>query len=50
MRYTLLTAEGRVMRFYVKSVGELYLSLYGGVLFDEAILGSKALDNVSAMV
>jgi hypothetical protein len=50
MRYTLLTAEGRVMRFYVKSVGELYLSLYGGVLFDEAILVEEALDNSRAMV
>jgi hypothetical protein len=50
MRYTLLTAEGRVMRFYVKSVGELYLSLYGGALFSEAILVEEALDNSRAIV
>jgi hypothetical protein len=50
MRYTLLTAEGRIMRFYVKSVGELYLTLYVGVLFDEAILVEEALDNSRAIV
>jgi hypothetical protein len=38
------------MRFYVKSVADLYQSLYGGTVFSEAVLGSKALDKASVKV
>jgi hypothetical protein len=38
MEYTLITKQGRVMQFYVRSVAELYLSLNGGVLVTRDIL------------
>ena len=50
MKYTLLTSDGRLMQFYVKSMADLYQNLYGGVVFTEAILSSKALDNAAATV
>ena len=42
MNYTLLTSEGRVMCFYVKSVADLYQSLYGGVVFSSQVLDMVA--------
>jgi hypothetical protein len=50
MPYTLITKDGRIMRFYVEGVALLYRDLYGGVLFTEAILSSKALDKNAALV
>ena len=50
MTYTLLTSDGRLMQFYVKSVADLYQNLYGGTVFTEAILSSKALDKNAALV
>lgn len=50
MPYTLITAKGRLMQFYVEGVAELYRNLYGGTVFTEAILVEEALDNTSAMV
>lgn len=38
MQYTLLTANGSIMRFYVKGVADLYRNLYGGVVFTQQIL------------
>lgn len=37
MEYTLITKQGRVMQFYVKSVAELYQSLNGGVIVTKDI-------------
>ena len=37
MKYTLITARGRVMTFYVLAVAELYRTLEGGVLITDAV-------------
>lgn len=50
MRYTLLTRRGTIMRFYILACAMAYQGLYGGVIIDEAILGSEALDNKLALV
>jgi hypothetical protein len=38
MNYTLITRNGSIMQFYVKSVAELYQSLNGGVVFTQQVL------------
>ena len=38
MNYTLITKQGKVMTFYVKSVADLYQSLHGGVVITQQIL------------
>ena len=38
MPYTLITKQGKVMQFYVKSVADLYQSLNGGVVITQQIL------------
>ena len=48
MRYTLLTSDGRIETFYVLECAMVYQSIYGGVIFDEAILASEALDKTIA--
>jgi hypothetical protein len=50
MKYTLLTSDGRLMQFYVKSMADLYQNLYGGTIMTEAILSSKALDKTTVTV
>lgn len=50
MRYTLLTRRGTIMRFYILACAMAYQEIYGGVIIDEAILGSEALDNKLALV
>ena len=38
MSYTLITKQGQIMQFYVKSTAELYHSIKGGTLITNAIL------------
>ena len=38
MEYTLITARGRVMMFYVRAVAELYRSIEGGVIVTKDVL------------
>jgi hypothetical protein len=38
MSYTLITRNGSIMQFYVKSVAELYQRLNGGVVFTQQLL------------
>lgn len=38
MNYTLITSNGRIMQFYIKSVAELYQRINGGVVFTQQIL------------
>ena len=38
MKYTLITKQGKIQQFYVKSVADLYCSLYGGVVITQQIL------------
>jgi hypothetical protein len=46
MKYTLITKQGQVMQFYVKSVAELYQSLNGGVVFTQQILVDEVAQNL----
>jgi hypothetical protein len=50
MRYTLLTLDGKLLTFSIFACALIYQEAYGGILFDEAILGAEALDKTSAMV
>ena len=38
MEYTLITKSGKVMRFYVKAVAEMYLVINGGVLCTNEVI------------
>ena len=38
MQYTLITAQGKIMQFYILSVAETYQALQGGVVFSQQIL------------
>ena len=44
MKYTLITANGSIQQFYVKSVADLYQTIYGGVVFTQQIL-TETVDN-----
>lgn len=37
MKYTLITRTGKVMRFYLKSMAELYQQLNGGVIVTDTV-------------
>jgi hypothetical protein len=41
MQYTLITKNGRIMQFFVKSVAELYQTLYGGVVITQQIFEAE---------
>jgi hypothetical protein len=38
MKYTLITAKGKIYCFYVKNLAETYQKLYGGQLITEEVL------------
>lgn len=38
MKFTLITAKGKVYTFYIKAVAETYQQAYGGTLFTGSIL------------
>ena len=38
MSYTLITRNGTVMQFYIKSVADLYQTINGGVVITQQIL------------
>lgn len=38
MQYTLITKNGKIMQFYVKSVAELYQQINGGVVLTQQVL------------
>lgn len=38
MQYTLITKNGKIMQFYVKSVAETYKIIYGGYIVTNDIL------------
>ncbi len=48
MTYTLLTANGSIKQFYVKSVADLYQRLYGGVVFTQQVLDTVAQSDTMA--
>ena len=43
MQFTLITKQGRIMQFFIKSVAEMYQSLYGGVVITQQILVVEAI-------
>lgn len=46
MQYTLITAQGRVMQFYVQSVAEMYQRINGGVVFSQQLLEQQETQTV----
>jgi hypothetical protein len=38
MKFTLITAKGKVYTFFIKAVAETYQQAYGGTLFTGSIL------------
>jgi hypothetical protein len=38
MKFTLITANGKVMTFFIKSVAETYQQAYGGSIVTDEIL------------
>ena len=46
MQYTLITPNGKIMQFYLKSMAETYQRLKGGVVFSNEILEVKDFDYV----
>lgn len=38
MKYTLITATGKVYTFYLRAVAETYLQAYGGVIVTDDVL------------
>jgi predicted DNA-binding protein with PD1-like motif len=38
MRYTLITAKGKLYTFFVLAVAETYQQAYGGTLFDNSVV------------
>ena len=38
MQYTLITSNGKILLFSVKSCADIYLSLYGGVVITSQVL------------
>jgi hypothetical protein len=46
MKYTLITAAGKVLTFYVRAVAETYQQAYGGVIVTNDILVDKIAQTV----
>lgn len=42
MKYTLITATGRIYCFYVKDMATMYQTLYGGQIITEEVLVDTA--------
>ena len=41
MQYTLITAQGKIMLFYVQAVAEMYQALNGGIVITQQILSTE---------
>ena len=41
MKFTVITATGRVLTFFIRAVAETYVQAYGGVLVTNEILVDK---------
>jgi hypothetical protein len=46
MRYTLITAKGKLYTFFVLAVAETYQQAYGGVIVTKDILVDKVVQTV----
>jgi hypothetical protein len=47
MKFTLITAKGKVLTFFVKAVAETYQQAYGGSLFTNEILAQKEIQTTA---
>jgi hypothetical protein len=41
MKYTLITARGKVFCFYIKEMADMYATLYGGTVITEEVLDAE---------
>ncbi len=46
MQFTLITAQGKIMQFYVKAVAEMYQAINGGVVFSQQVLEQQQTQTV----
>ena len=46
MKFTLITSNGKVFTFFIKSVAETFQQAYGGILFTGSIL-TKEIKNAT---
>jgi hypothetical protein len=46
MQYTLITAQGKIMQFYVLAVAEMYQAINGGVVFSQQVLAQETAQKV----
>ena len=46
MKYTLITNQGKVYTFYIKSVADTYAQAFGGVVFTQQILVDQKIPDV----
>jgi hypothetical protein len=46
MRYTLITAKGKLYTFFVLAVAETYQQAYGGTIVTKDVLVDKVVQNV----
>jgi hypothetical protein len=46
MQYTLITAQGKIMQFYILAVAQTYQALNGGVVFSQQILVEQTVQTV----
>lgn len=41
MKYTLITARGKIYCFYIKEMADMYATLYGGTVITEQVLDTE---------
>lgn len=41
MKYTLITSNGKVLTFFIKTVAEQFQQAYGGVVFTQQVLETQ---------
>lgn len=46
MQFTLITAQGKVMQFYVRAVADMYQAINGGVVFSQQVLEQQEAQTV----
>lgn len=46
MQFTLITAQGKVMQFYVQAVAEMYRTVNGGVVISQQVLEQQEAQTV----
>jgi hypothetical protein len=46
MQFTLITAQGKIMQFYVRAVAEMYQAVNGGVVISQQLLEQQETQTV----